>query len=111
MKIYVWINQVVAGNHIAYALSEDGTTLTSHVSSNPDWAKHDMGITGDWKHDIYAKHYPDGYKLEWVDDNDVTTHPGLLAAVALARSKKQDTSDMAKVVMEMTDGSVIEKVY
>lgn len=40
--------------------------LTGHLSSGEEWFKHDMGITSDWKHDIYEKHYPDGYNLEYL---------------------------------------------
>lgn len=55
---------------IGYALAEDGHCICSHLSSNVQWAKHDMGLTSDWKHDHYNEHYPDGYELIWVDDPD-----------------------------------------
>lgn len=41
--------------------------LANHFSSGKNWCKHDMGITSDWKHDIYDAAYPDGYELVWLD--------------------------------------------
>jgi len=55
---------------IGYALGEDGQGLASHMSSSEDWSKHDMGLTGTWKHEHYAKVYPKGYELIWIDDAD-----------------------------------------
>jgi hypothetical protein len=39
-----------------------------------------MGLTSDRKHDKYQQHYPDGYELVDVPDDEVKTHPGLEAA-------------------------------
>jgi len=55
---------------IGYAVAEDGYALCSHLSSSVEFSKHDMGLTSDWKHDIYKKHYPDGYNLVWLDSFD-----------------------------------------
>ena len=66
---------------IGYALAEDGAGLASHLSSNKSFSQHDMGLTSDWKHESYKKHYPEGFELEWVDDPD--NHPGVAAAYAL----------------------------
>jgi len=27
-----------------------------------------MGITSDWHHEEYKKHYPDGFELVWVEN-------------------------------------------
>lgn len=70
------------------ALAEDGQGLASHLSSNIDFAKHDMGLTSDWKHDHYAKCYPDGYELEWVDDPE--NHKGWQKALALNKQKHKE---------------------
>ena len=40
--------------------------IENQWSSGENWCKHDMGITSDWKHDISAELYPDGYELEWL---------------------------------------------
>lgn len=77
------------GEHdvIGYALAEDGTVLASHISSNKAFSQHDMGLTSNWKHEAYEKHYPEGFELEWVDDPD--NHPGVAAAYALNQSAQQ----------------------
>ena len=78
-KIFLWCvatgtgseyvtGSTLGGEVIGYALSEDGEILASHVSSNRDYAKHDMGWTSGWKHDHYKEKYPNGYELVWVDD-------------------------------------------
>ena len=61
-------NSVFAGDVIGYAIAEDGKGLASHLSSNETWARHDMGLTSDWKHDIYQEEYPKGYALIWIDN-------------------------------------------
>lgn len=40
--------------------------IVDHLSSNEFWCQHDMGITSDWKHDIYDAAYPNGYELVWL---------------------------------------------
>ncbi len=42
------------GDTCGYALAEDGDYLCSHLSSGLSWSKHDMGLTSNWKHDIYG---------------------------------------------------------
>jgi len=44
-----------------YALAEDGTWLTSHVSSSRAFARHDLQTSV--KHAAYKAHYPNGYTL------------------------------------------------
>lgn len=80
-KIYAFVNgRVQWGDYLPTALAEDGTSLAGHCSSSLSFAKHDIGIGSDWKHEAYRKHYPNGYELEWVDD--VSTHAGVQAAIA-----------------------------
>lgn len=40
--------------------------IANHSSSGETWCKHDMGITSDWKHDIYGMEHPNGYELIWL---------------------------------------------
>lgn len=77
-KIYCLLSSDNPGWMRVKALSEDGVVLAGHVSITKDFAKHDIGITSDWKHDIYAEAYPDGYELEWVDDPG--SHEGFINA-------------------------------
>lgn len=85
-KIFAFVNgRASFGDYLPSALAEDGTPLAGHCSSSIGWAKHDIGIGSDWKHDKYRAHYPDGYELEWVDDVD--GHPECLAAIAKANAR------------------------
>lgn len=56
------------GDVLGCALAENGHCLAEHLSSSVSFAKHDMGLTSDWKHEYYTAHAPDGYELEWVDE-------------------------------------------
>jgi len=76
-------NAEITGDVIGYALAEDGVCIASHFSSGCNWSKHDMGITSDWHHDSYKKHYPDGYELEWIDFKDLDNHSEFLKAKEL----------------------------
>lgn len=67
-KIYCFINGGNVSWYNVAALAEDGNYLSGHLSSNEHWARHDIGITSDWKHEEYKKHYPDGYELIWLDE-------------------------------------------
>lgn len=74
------------------AVAEDGDEIANHISSNTAWGRLDMGLDGgSRKHDLYAKKYPDGYELVWVDD--WRSDPFLMAqaeknkAAALAKAK------------------------
>ena len=51
---------------ISYAIDKNQETLAIHMSSSLEWAKHDMGIGSDWKHDVYKEKYPNGYDLVWL---------------------------------------------
>jgi hypothetical protein len=76
-KIYVWCALVSPGGFnrtgtdvMGYAMAEDGKVLASHYCSNDDFARLDMGLAdvNNSKHQIYAAHYPAGYRLVWLDD-------------------------------------------
>lgn len=68
----------------ACALAEDGTMLAGHVCSHRGFISHDMGITSDWKHDLYDKHYPDGYELVLIEGQvEKGKNPDFDAACAL----------------------------
>ena len=70
-KIYCFIRRNLENGWVLVcAIDEDGIILASHTSSSIEWAKHDIGLTSDWKHELYKKKYPNGYELVWLDDND-----------------------------------------
>lgn len=70
-RIFAFVNgKWGSQDYSVTALSEDGHFLAGHICSLPAWGPHDMGANGasDWKHDVYAKHYPDGFEVVWVDE-------------------------------------------
>lgn len=91
-KIFCFINSVDSFGYFPVALAEDGTGLAGHASSNLDWAKHDIGFHSHWKHENYQKHYPQGYELVWLEEDDMES-PGIVKALennkALAELQKQ----------------------
>lgn len=93
-KIYVFAIPATSGPYVSdvmgYALSEDGELLASHYSSCGGWSPHDMGIQSNWKHDLYEMKYPDGYDLEWIDYDNLQSHPGYLEAYRLNQLKKKE---------------------
>jgi hypothetical protein len=82
-KIYCCItNKIpsVSGSEdviVTAVVEKDGKLydLACHLSSTVKFAKHDIGLTSDWKHDLYKKAFPEGYELEWVDN--IASHPVL----------------------------------
>jgi len=67
-RIYVWCNSCAPQWHVMAAIAEDGTYLGGHVCSSHGFGPHDMGLVGEWKHEGYDEHYPDGWELVWVED-------------------------------------------
>ena len=88
-KIYGFVNGGSPGWFIVESISEDGMFLAQHVCSHPGYGPHDIGVTSDWKHDTYAKYYPDGFEVVWIED--AKTDPAIKAAYAkhVAMSKEQ----------------------
>jgi len=78
--------------HNMIGIAEDGTGLAGHVCSSHGWAYHDMGIEENgWKRDIYAKHYPSGFVVEYVEDPE--NHEGCAAAMRLNHEKAPVTEE------------------
>ena len=67
-KIYLTCFPNGHGDVMGQAVREDGVPLAGHLSSDMGWAKHDLGLTSDWKHEIYQAKCPEGYELIWIDD-------------------------------------------
>jgi hypothetical protein len=90
-KVYVFCNtRDCEGTewHSMVAIAEDGTYLAGHICSHHGFAAHDMGIDPDgWKRDTYAKHYPQGFEVVWIEDP--TKSNALDAALAAGRVASQ----------------------
>lgn len=94
-KIYCFSNVRGGGDGLAYALAEDGTVLGSHWCSNEFYVSQDLGVLDgcrEDRHEHYAKHYPDGYEMEFVPARDVLTHPGLSEAFRLNQIQAERTT-------------------
>jgi hypothetical protein len=64
-------------------IAEDGTGMGGHVCSNEGFMYGDLGIlegSRPDRHEGFRKHYPDGYRMDFVRGAEVMTHPGLNAA-------------------------------
>ena len=81
--IYAFSNVAGGGDGVCYAMAQDGTVLGSHWCSNEAYAPHDLGVVEGARpdrHDDYRKHYPDGYRMDFVPSKDVLSHPALKIA-------------------------------
>ncbi len=90
-KIFVFSNVVGGGDGPAYAMAEDGTVLGSHYCSHEAYAPGDLGVkegSRPDRHETYAKHYPDGYEMEFVPAREIKKHEKLQEAFRLNKEKK-----------------------
>lgn len=70
----------------AVLLSEDGVHLGSHICSSEAYMPADLGIIEDTRpdrHERFRKHYPNGYRMEFVGYDNVSAHAGLNKALKL----------------------------
>lgn len=81
-KIFLFNNTQEEGWGVCYSVAEDGTGLGSHLCSNSGFMKWDLHDRPDRKKSC-DEHYPNGYELVIVPDEEVKTHPGLSAAIKL----------------------------
>lgn len=71
----------------AVAIAEDGICLGGHVCSHEGYMPYDLGVIEgsrpDRHKDDYQKHYPDGYRMEFVPSDEIKTHELLQKAFKL----------------------------
>lgn len=94
-KIYVFSVMEDGGDGLCYAMAEDGTVLGSHWCSNEQWARYDLGVEEGHRpdrHEDYARHYPDGYKMEFIPVANLDTHKGFQRAYELNRANQEKQS-------------------
>ena len=69
----------------AYARAANGKVLGSHICSSEGYIKHDLGYFEGTREDrhkkCYERHYPDGYKMEYVPVDLILSHEGLKEAM------------------------------
>lgn len=91
--IYGYNNGGSAGWYRGQLLAEDGTALGSHICSHECYMEHDLGIlegTRPDRHEIFKKHYPDGYRMEFVAGDKPYEHEGIKLAYARNQEKALD---------------------
>lgn len=70
----------------AVAIAQDGTILGGHICSSEAYMPHDLGLiegARSDRFDEYCKHYPDGFRCEFVPHAKAKDHDGLKAAFQL----------------------------
>lgn len=98
-KIYIFNNGGSPGWYSAMAIADDGHCLAQHICSSEGFMPHDMGITSNWKHENYNKHFGEGnWELEWVPDP--RNHAGLDAAYALNQTLAAATRETAEATAQ-----------
>lgn len=83
-KIYVFARALDGIKDVqAFALAEDGTALCSHISAREELVPVDLGVDGTKPQleERYRKHFPGGYRVEFVKLADTDAHDGLRAAL------------------------------
>lgn len=76
----------------ALAMAQDGTVLGSHLCSHEAYMPHDLGVLAGSRPDRhkndYQKHYPNGYRMDFIPREDINSHEGLQEAIRLAKEKQ-----------------------
>lgn len=96
--IYGFNNGGAPGWYDATAIAEDGVVLGGHLCSANCFIPYDLGILEGARPDRhekdYQKHYPDGYRMEFVPKEEIKGHVALKRAFDL--NKLQQLEDVAK---------------
>lgn len=82
--IYGWNNGGEPGWYHACLIADSGHGMGSHLCSHEGFIPGDLGLVEDSRpdrHEGFRQHYPDGYRMVYVQPSEVMTHPGLNAAV------------------------------
>lgn len=77
----------------ATLIAEDGTFLGGHACSAEGYMRHDLGIlegTRPDRHEEFRKHYPNGYRMDFVGYQDAFKHEGLQAAFAKVKKPTEE---------------------
>lgn len=76
-------------------ISEDGTNMGSHLCSDEGYMYGDLGIykgSRPDRHKGFMKHYPDGYRMNFVREADVSAHEGLIRAFKLNKKMTEEAN-------------------
>lgn len=81
--IYGFNNGGSPGWYSGCLIAESGHGMGGHICSHEGFMYGDLGIiegSRPDRHEGFQKHYPDGYRMDFVPTGDVLSHPGLEAA-------------------------------
>lgn len=95
------------GDGVAYAMAEDGTVLGEHWCSAEGYVLCDLAVLPGWRedrHEHYRKHYPNGYRMEFVAIRELKSHAGLMAAWKLNQEAGERAAVSASVQQENSNG-------
>ena len=71
-------------------VAQDGTHLGGHVCSNESYMPSDLGVlegSRPDRHEEFLKHYPGGYRMEFVSFDAVRSHPVLWPIIEAGNAK------------------------
>lgn len=86
--IYVFNNGGPPNYLQGYAMAQNGVILGEHICSHEGYMIADLACVEGWqmgRHHGYKKHYPDGYRMEFVLSSEIASHEGLQRALRAAR--------------------------
>lgn len=93
--IYGFNNGGSPGYMHAALVSEDSVYLGSHLCSSEGYMPYDLGILEGTRKDRhendFQKHYPDGYKMEFVGYDEYDTHDKLKAIIEKLNAEDERT--------------------
>lgn len=98
-KIYCFSNGGTPGLLSAVAIAEDGNVLAGHGCSHESFIPIDLGMISDshYNHEKYKKHYPNGYQMEFVEYDKISSHQELQKAFKLNKELKEENEKKDKV--------------
>lgn len=78
----------------AQLITEDGYAIGGHCCSSEAYMPYDLGVlegSRPDRHEGFRKHYPNGYRMEFVRGDQCDTHAGLQSAIARHREGRPET--------------------
>lgn len=96
--IYGFNNGGSPGFMYGALIAQDGTGLGGHLCSSEGYMYGDLGILPDSRkdrHEGFQKHYPDGYRMDFVPYAEVDGHAGLQEAFRLNKEQPETEENAA----------------
>jgi hypothetical protein len=82
------------GLYSAVAVAEDGKCLGGHCCSHEGYMPYDLGIIENARSDrhkeSYQKHYPEGYRMEWIPSDRIAGHEKLQKVIKMNKEQKKE---------------------